>query len=181
MNPNALAQVRRVVTENGPNGNSRVQSDGPSPATRTVADRPGFRSDNVWRTVGGPTPVKGGDTVLEHSGVMPPQGGTVLRVIDFPPRPKDPEERRRQASASLRALFPDAQHEDDHAKPGMHVTQTVDYAIVLHGTITAVLDDEETDLCAGDILIQRATNHGWENRTEAMVRVAFVLVDGCSS
>ena len=181
MNPSTLARVRRVVTENGPNGNSRIQSDGPSPATKTLAERPGFRSDNVWRTVSGPTLVTATDTILEHTGVMPPQGGTVLRVIDFPPRPTDPEERRRQASASLRALFPDAQHEATHAKPGMHLTQTIDYAIVLQGTITAVLDEDETDLNAGDILIQRATNHAWENRTENTTRVAFVLVDGYTS
>lgn len=178
MTINSLPRVRRVVTENSPEGRSRIRSDGPSPATRTVEGRPGYRSDNIWRTVDGPTSVNADDSVLEHEGVLPPAGGTVIRVIDFPPRPEDPEERRRQASASLQAIFKDAHHASHHKQPGMHLTQTVDYAIVLSGSITSVLDDAETDLHAGDILVQRATNHAWENRTLSMARVAFILIDG---
>jgi uncharacterized cupin superfamily protein len=53
----------------------------------------------------------------------------------------------------------------------------VDYAIVLQGTITALLDDAECDLNPGDVLVQRGTSHGWENRTDEIVRVAFVLID----
>jgi mannose-6-phosphate isomerase-like protein (cupin superfamily) len=174
----ALPPLRRVVTANDAGGRSHIESDGEPPAVRTVEGRPGYRSMNVWRTIGGPTPVDAPDSTLEHSGVLPPEGGTVLRVIDFPPKPSDPEEARRQSTASLQALFPDAVHDQAHAKPGMHLTRTVDYAIVLKGTITAVLEDVETDLRAGDVLIQRATNHGWENRTSETARVAFVLVDG---
>jgi hypothetical protein len=108
---------------------------------------------------------------------MPPQG-TVLRVVDFPPRPADLEERRRQAAASFNSLFPDAARATEHAQPGMHATLSIDYAIVLAGAITAIMDKGETDLAAGDILIQRATNHAWENRTDRMARVCFILIDG---
>ena len=59
----------------------------------------------------------------------------------------------------------------------MHVTQTIDYAIVLHGEIVAIMDEDETLMRAGDILIQRGTHHAWANRSGAMARVAFVLVD----
>jgi hypothetical protein len=31
---------------------------------------------------------------------------------------------------------------------------------------------------AGDILIQRGTNHAWANRSSAVARIAFVLIDG---
>jgi hypothetical protein len=31
---------------------------------------------------------------------------------------------------------------------------------------------------AGDILIQRGTNHAWANRSGRMSRIAFVLIDG---
>ena len=30
----------------------------------------------------------------------------------------------------------------------------------------------------GDVLIQRATRHGWGNRSGAPCRIAFVLIDG---
>ncbi len=40
-----------------------------------------------------------------------------------------------------------------------------------------VLDEGEVLLKAGDVLIQRATNHAWSNRGERPCRIAFVLVD----
>ncbi|WGM45953.1 hypothetical protein KOAAANKH_00818 [Brevundimonas sp. NIBR10] len=176
--PAPLRPIRRVVTGHDPAGRSVIVEDGPSPVVRTVEGRPGFVNTNVWRTVGGPTEIAAPDSIVDHEGVMPPAGGTVLRIIDYPPRPRDPEERRRQASASLNALFADAAHASGHAKPGMHVTRSVDYAIVISGVVTAILEDGETDLHPGDVLIQRGTNHGWENRTDAMARIAFILVDG---
>jgi quercetin dioxygenase-like cupin family protein len=60
----------------------------------------------------------------------------------------------------------------------MHKTDTVDYAIVLEGEIVAILEEAETVLRAGDILIQRGTNHAWSNQSEKSCKVAFVLVDG---
>ena len=32
------------------------------------------------------------------------------------------------------------------------------------GRVTLVLDDSEVDLAAGDVVIQRGTNHAWSNR-----------------
>jgi uncharacterized cupin superfamily protein len=54
----------------------------------------------------------------------------------------------------------------------------VDYAIVLEGEIWSVMDEGETLLRAGDVLIQRGTNHAWANRSEKTARIAFVLMDG---
>ena len=49
---------------------------------------------------------------------------------------------------------------------------------MLEGEITLVLDDSEVTLRAGDIVVQRGTDHAWANRGDSMARVAFVLVDG---
>jgi hypothetical protein len=50
----------------------------------------------------------------------------------------------------------------------MHVTQTVDYAILLDGELWLELDDGETvHLSAGDIVVQEATRHGWRNKRRA--------------
>jgi uncharacterized cupin superfamily protein len=57
-------------------------------------------------------------------------------------------------------------------------TQTIDYGIVLSGEIHLVLDDQEVHLRAGDIVVQRGTIHAWSNRSNAVCRMAFVLVDG---
>jgi uncharacterized cupin superfamily protein len=60
----------------------------------------------------------------------------------------------------------------------MHITDTIDYAIVLQGELVAIMDEGETVMRAGDILIQRGTNHAWANRSDAVARIAFILVDG---
>lgn len=61
--------------------------------------------------------------------------------------------------------------------PGFHKTSSVDYAIVLSGEIYALMDEGEVLLKAGDVLVQRGTNHAWSNRTDAPACLAFVLVD----
>ena len=58
----------------------------------------------------------------------------------------------------------------------MHETHTTDYAIVMEGEIWAVMEADETKLKAGDVLVQRGTNHAWSNRTDKNAVVAFVLV-----
>jgi hypothetical protein len=46
------------------------------------------------------------------------------------------------------------------------------------GEVVLVLDDSETVLRAGDVVVQRGTSHRWENRSGATARVAFILIDG---
>jgi len=58
----------------------------------------------------------------------------------------------------------------------MHRTDSIDYAIVLSGEIWALMDEGETLLRTGDVLVQRGTSHAWSNRTEEPARVAFVLI-----
>ena len=174
-----LPPVRRIVTGIDANGRSFIAEDGVSPAMLTLAARPDYRNNNIWRTVGSPAPLDAADSVLEQRGVLPPPGGTVIRVIDIPPEEKDPELRKRQTEAVFAAQFADAKHDSSHARhPGMHVTDTIDYAIVLHGELVAIVDEGETVMRAGDILIQRGTNHAWANRSGAVARIAFILVDG---
>jgi uncharacterized cupin superfamily protein len=75
-------------------------------------------------------------------------------------------------------MFPDAQHAPGHLRsPGMHRTDTVDFAVCMSGEIVAVMDEGEKVMKAGDILIQRGTSHAWENRTDEMARMLFVLCD----
>jgi hypothetical protein len=175
-----LPPIRRIVTEDDAQGRSRISEDAPARAVRTVAGRPGYRSVNVWRTAAAPAPVGAADTICAHQGILPPKnGGSILRIIDFPPESADPAERRRQIQATFTGMFQDAQHDKrEGAHPGMHRTDTVDYAILLEGEIWAVMDEGETLMRAGDVLVQRGTNHAWANRSKKTARIAFVLLDG---
>ncbi|MBN8848485.1 MULTISPECIES: cupin domain-containing protein [unclassified Sphingomonas] len=173
-----LPPVRRVLTAIDGEGRSHIVEDGPSPAGFALPGSP-FRSDNIWRTAAAPAPVEAADTITAHKGVLPPPGGTVLRVIDFPPQVGSRAEQAALAAQVFALLYPDADHHTGSERSaGMHTTDTVDYAIVLAGEIWAMMDRDETLLKAGDILIQRGTAHSWENRGAAMARVAFVLIDG---
>ncbi len=173
-----LPTPRRVLTAIDAEGQSYIAEDGPSPAEFVL---PGstYRSTNMWRTHAAPGAVAAPDDIAGHRGVLPPKQGTVLRVIDFPPiGDATPEERAAMVKAVFAALYPDADHHEGSARSAsMHTTDTIDYAIVLEGEIVAVMDRDETLLRAGDILIQRGTAHGWENRSDRIARIAFVLID----
>jgi predicted type IV restriction endonuclease len=60
----------------------------------------------------------------------------------------------------------------------MHRTETLDYGIVTEGEIWLVMDEGEIHLKRGDVVVQRGTNHAWSNRTDAMARMVFILLDG---
>ncbi|HYF20747.1 MAG TPA: cupin domain-containing protein [Ramlibacter sp.] len=172
-----MAPIRRVLTADDARGRSFIAQDGPSPAVRLVPERPGYRVTNLWRTAAAPAPVDAPDSIAEHQGVAPPAGGTVLRIIDFPPEPQDPQELQRALQATFGSMYRDAEHAPGPGEhPGMHRTDTVDYALMLEGELVAIMDKDETVLRAGDVLVQRGTRHAWANRSGKPARIAFVLV-----
>jgi uncharacterized cupin superfamily protein len=174
-----LPPIRRIVTGDDAGGRSHIVEDAPASAIRTVAERPGYRSVNIWRTEETPAGIGAPDTAASHKGILPPRNGNILRIIDFPPESADPAEHQRRIQATFNGMFRDATHDKRDGKhPGMHRTETVDYAIILEGEIWAVMDEGETQMGAGDVLIQRGTNHAWANRSQKTARIAFVLIDG---
>ena len=91
------------------------------------------------------------------------RGNSIVRAPDTRPEP----------GSSARAAF----DRGSPRHPGFHKTNSVDYAIVLSGEIYALMDEGEVLLRAGDVLVQRGTNHAWSNRTDAPAYLAFVLID----
>ena len=174
-----LPDIRRVVTGDDPQGRSRIIEDAPATSIRSVAARPGYRAVNVWRTEETPARINAKDSTPEHQGILPPKNGNILRIIDFPPEPADKAKLKAMLDSTFGGIYNDAAHDKrPGVHPGMHRTETVDYAIVLEGEIYAVMDEGETLLRAGDVLIQRGTNHAWANRSGKTARIAFVLIDG---
>jgi len=104
----------------------------------------------------------------------PPKNGTILRIVEFPP------DSAWRGGADGAAAFKSigAGHAQDRGSsdPMMHKTSTVDYIIVLKGEIYAVMETGEKLLRAGDILVQRGTNHSWSVRGNEPCIVAAVLV-----
>jgi hypothetical protein len=85
--------------------------------------------------------------------IMPP-AGHLIRVIDiYPP-----------AMGGKRTV--------------MHRTRTLDYAVVIEGEVVLILEDSEVPLKKSDVVVQRGTNHAWENRSDQMARMVFFHIDG---
>jgi hypothetical protein len=166
-------KVRRIVTGVNAAGRSCIVSDTLFPAA-DMAPGQAVRV-GLWSTDRAPASNTSADPAPD--GVImrtPPdhRGGTVVRITDIVPDRQhayDAEElRRRRANTT-----PDrsARH------PGFHATDTVDYAICLEGEIWAVLDEDQTLMRPGDVLIQRGTYHAWSNRSDRIARMLFVLID----
>lgn len=76
-----------------------------------------------------------------------------------------------------RALLRFGELSPGHLSP-MHRSQSLDYAICLEGECELHLDDGSvTVVRAGDVVVQRGTNHAWSNTSDAPVRFAWILID----
>ncbi|WP_420419868.1 cupin domain-containing protein [Pacificispira sp.] len=171
--------MRRFVTGTGTDGKSRIFNDLPEPGLIKVEGREGFAIHNMWQTVEAKPFVGVDQDMARPKGLLPPENGTILRIVDFPPDIKDPEERRKVFERQFKEQFGDVAHNtEDGVDVGMHQHPTIDYAIVIKGSIVLVLDNGEQLLEEGDIVIQRGANHRWQNETNEICRIAFVQVDG---
>jgi len=171
----AAMSARRIVTGHDANGRSVVLKDGESPHRFTLEQAGGLRLTELWETRSAPADNSGRVDAAEHERrIEPVGGGTVFRIIEYPP------DRERLKSLAPEAFFPSmgarAADAATRRHPGMHRTNTIDYCIVLSGEVWAVLDEGEVLLRAGDCLVQRGTNHAWSNRSDAPCTIAFVLV-----
>ena len=176
--------VRRVVIGHDEQGRSIVVSDGTPPLVITNPQRPGYVSTDILAHDAMPRADRR-EARRAHAGParrqLPAKHGTVIRINRVMP---EGEDIRRMSPAQSKQMFAALGNEQASTfgksgrHPLMHRTQTIDYALVLAGEITCVLDDSEVLLKAGDVLIQCGTNHAWSNRSNAPCDIAFVLIDG---
>ena len=143
--------IRRVVTGHDAKNTAKVIWDGP--ATNAKYPAAGTVSTLIWCTDRAPADIAVGEKIEDMGaciiGTAPPAKGSRFAIIDFPPG--------------------NTSH--------MHRTETVDYVIIIEGEIEMDMDDSTVKLKAGDVMVQRGTNHAWANRGNKRARVAFVLID----
>lgn len=173
---------RRIVTGHDEAGEAVILSDAPPTRAVLVGGPGGPTFFEIWSTGASPARIERRAEEPAESGLVlaPPTNGTRIRIIDFPP---EGEEIRRLSEAGAHEKFgaigdAAASQFKAGAHPLMHRTETVDYGIVIEGEMTLVLDRGETVLHAGDVVVQRGTNHAWSNRSNRNCRMAFVLIDG---
>jgi ethanolamine utilization protein EutQ (cupin superfamily) len=169
--------VRVVVTGHDPQGVAIIQSDGAAARVFDKLGQEGLVFHEIWNTQMTPVLIDktSGQPPEEKLSLAPPKGGARIRVLDIPP--DDP-------TVALDEVFENIDASDNfkgatsdrHAS--FHRTETLDYGIVLEGELVLIMDEGETTVWAGDIVVQRGTNHGWANRTDKPCRIAFILIDG---
>jgi mannose-6-phosphate isomerase-like protein (cupin superfamily) len=171
------------VTGHDRAGRAIIQSDGPPARVQTIAgDGPTFHE--IWNTRESPALIDrdGGEPPEAQLTLTPPRLGTRIRVLDIPPETAEMGrigfEIARQHFAEIGAAHASTHGGAESRHPYMHRTETIDYGIVLEGEITLLVDEGETSVRAGDIVVQRGTNHGWANRSGRNCRIAFILIDG---
>jgi hypothetical protein len=110
--------------------------------------------------------------------LSPDKGKVKVRwfVIE-PPPPGAPPELMKQGARARFAQF----HAEDHLRdqdrhPAMHQTDTLDIICLLKGEASLILDDGETRLKPGQIVIQRGVSHAWTAHGGPALLLA-VLID----
>jgi len=174
-------RFRRVVTGHDKNGVAIVESDSLATQILQRPNRPGVTLTNFWLSDGSPAEYDSAKETCTGPFILhPPAGGSVFRCVEF--EPEDPEI---LATLDGRAAFAEmgaANNIVENARhPFMHRTDSVDYAVILTGEIYMLLDEQDVLLKAGDVVVQRGTNHAWSNRGTETCIIAFILVDGVTS
>lgn len=160
-----VTMLRPDVNANADIVNVKPAATGTTPIRRVVTGSPvvdGGAVDAVssptttmtdlWHT-GGPLQSvdQGGDPDGPWS-LVPPKGGLWFRLVELTPAPP--------------------------IEQGWHVTPTIDIDVVLRGQVLLELPDGvQTELGAGDVVIQRGTNHRWTAIGDEKFAMASVMID----
>ena len=148
--------LRRVVTGHDEHGKSVVISDGPPPQHHPMHGASiGADFIEIWNSpqaVPVLTSVEAREPNEREFTIMP-IAGHLLRILEvYPPQ-----------GGGKRTV--------------MHRTQTLDYVVMIEGELVLLLDDSEVTLQPGDVVVQRGTDHAWENRSDKVARAAFFHID----
>ncbi|KAF9507440.1 hypothetical protein BS47DRAFT_310269 [Hydnum rufescens UP504] len=154
--PSPLKPPRRIVTGHTPDGRSTTIFN--EEVTFKISGDVPAPMARLWVTKGIPVD-NNCDQTIDMKDVVPDRlslvstNGTHLCMVDIPPFIPTPD--------------------------FMHRTSSIDYAILISGEITLILEDgSETTLTEpGSIVVQRGTLHDWKNRGTGWTRFIAVLID----
>ena len=158
----SIPAIPRCVVTGQHSGRSTIISD------RTITNHfepmPGLVISDIWVT--DTMPVALNKRASPENTLFPntPKNGSYFRYVFIPP---DSEEKNSSKTEHLQQKSP---------HPLMHRTGSLEYVIILSGELYLILDEGETLLKPGDIVVQLGSHHAWSNRSDKpCVQVAILL------
>lgn len=141
-------KTRRVVTGHDANGKAVVLFDGP--CGNIISHRPGQERSLIWMNDTLPANNEGDEDMGERDVGVGTRGGAIFGIVRTEPG----------------------------TRPRMHRTETIDYGVIVKGSLVLELDDGvEVELKTGDVFVQRGTIHAWHNRGTEACEMVVTLVD----
>lgn len=180
-----LPPPRRVLTGRDETGRSVFKSLDITPKVVEIDANPGltfyelYMTDEVPRLTGLEP-----DPMHERTKAFPGPGGTMFRLISYPPRRPEgwkppPGVTFETGLWEMSDKIPGMGDHFERDAPGMHTSDTIDYGIVVRGEMTLELDDGQTvHLRQGDCVVQNGTRHRWRNPLPEPCLMAFVSLGG---
>lgn len=172
-------KTRIVLTHADEAGRSSLTEHDAHVVIETDAEGvPVFKVSQLWGTsdgIGTVGPGQNPDQVIEPW--FPGPGGIRFRFFTFEPLGSG-------ASDSGAPQLQDVGHDDgsgfvdafDPDRPGMHISDSIDFVHVLSGQVILELEQRETLVKEGDVVIMRGGWHNWRNETDKPCTVASVMV-----
>jgi len=166
---------RRLITGENTAGRSEFVSDAPTDVTLHVPGH--IEMLELWRISRIPARFTDDDSPVGDPILSPPPGGLVARLVGIPPTGQTSGVDADEAAAVFEQMGgTEARTGGPAQHAGMHRTPTVDLIYVVSGELYLVLDEGEKLLIAGDLLVQRGTNHAWTNRSNETAYLFAVLI-----
>lgn len=169
--------VRRVVTGHDAAGKAVFVSD-EQVAPIVLSLLPGNEFHRLWGGDEAPHFPDDGSRPADHA-YFPPVGGFRFGFFTIPPdggAGAPPDLDIAAALAEFDEKLPGLAAHMEPDDPGMHTTATIDFEVVLSGTVTLELDDgAKVTVGPGDTVVQNGTRHRWSNAgTEPAVLAVFI-------
>jgi hypothetical protein len=174
-----MDKIRRVVTGHDERGKAIVRSDERIRAAEPEV-LPGYGFYQFWGSDKAPEFPDSGE-LPSFQTYLPAEGGLRFGVFTVPPTRADAGQRRDRLSPQEVARAVDRElpglmtyHEPDGS--GFHKTPTIDFEVVLAGSVVLELDDGvRVELAQGDAVVQNGTRHRWVNVSDEPATIAVII------
>ena len=173
---------RVILTRNEEDGSSDFEILSATADTPVDdAGNPVFMVTQLWGTADGiPQVGPGINPAQVINPWFPAAGGVRFRLFTFLPDPPKLQSSKidrppplEKAQGAGLSNFADA---FDPERPGMHISDSVDFVLVLSGEVVMELERREILLKQGDVIVMRGGWHNFRNETDTPCTVVSVMV-----